>query len=444
MTVPTPKTAPVETPRRKSPWKKLGIVAASFVVALGIAEVTMRVVLAAKGKPYSSAATQETIEKLLDPIRRFVPAGIQPTETLPDGNPVPILHPYTGAESWHDTGGVLEYFRRNNGNDEYKIVVVGGSVASLFVHDASARLRDLLAEDPRLAGRNLRILNYAHPSYKQPQQLNRITYLLALGARFDAVINLDGFNEVGLAYENSHGWTHPVYPSAPTWGAAAADFGVGGGKQLMVVVQMLNLRDEARAAIERALRWRFSASAILGTLTMQRVNGINRQRAELQKQLTTGVDAQPMNARMLRQINGPDFPEDDKQRMRLCVNAWFECSLSLDAVCRARGIRYLHLLQPCIGDAGSKPLSDAEKAIVPPSADWMEGPRIGYPVLRRQGDLLIKNGVYFADLSRAFENERATLYFDPCHFLPEANLILVEHVAREFRRMLATKEPGQR
>lgn len=436
-----PGAAPATpTPRKARPaWKKLAIVLASFLLALPVAEIAMRVVLAAKGHAYDAGATQEKIEKLLDPIRRFVPAGIQPTDTLPDGNPVPILHPYTGAESWHDTGGVLEYFRKNNGADEYKIVVVGGSVASLFVNDATDRLIQLLSQDPALRGRSIRVLNYAHPSYKQPQQLNRITYLLALGAKFDAVINMDGFNEVGLAYENSHGWTHPVYPSAPTWAAAAADFGVAGGKQLMVAVQMLNLRDEARETIERALRWHFSSSAILGTMTLQRLNGINRRRNELQKDITTSAEAQPMSKRILRQINGPDFPDSDQQRMRICVNAWYECSLSLDAVCRARGIHYLHVLQPCLGDAGSKPLSDAEKAIVPPSPDWMEGPRIGYPVLRRMGEQLAAHGVHFADLSYAFEKETRTFYFDPCHFEPPANRILAERVAREFRTMLTTK-----
>ena len=37
------------------------------------------------------------------------------------------------------------------------------------------------------------------PGYKQPQQLMAYNYLLSLGAEFDAVINIDGYNVITTA-----------------------------------------------------------------------------------------------------------------------------------------------------------------------------------------------------------------------------------------------------
>jgi hypothetical protein len=61
----------------------------------------------------------------------------------------------------------------------------------------------------------VKVLNFAHAAFKQPQQLTRVAYLFAFGYRPDVVIELDGFNETALAFENGRTLTHPLYPSAP-------------------------------------------------------------------------------------------------------------------------------------------------------------------------------------------------------------------------------------
>jgi hypothetical protein len=444
MTLPPPAPnpgAPARTSRvqKRSVLKQLALACAASLVAVLACELGLRAWRAVNGNTYSASATRAEIEGLLDPLRDFVPAGSEQPDDASAGALIPILHPYTGAESWHDTGDVLKYFREHTSSDDYEIVLVGGSVAAYFGASASQRLIELLSADPHLAGRKITVLNYAHASYKQPQQLHRITYLLASGAKFDAVIDLDGFNEVALGLENAHTGTHPLYPSPPIWAIAAAKFGNGSRMRPEIVARMLGLRDEARATIERALRWNFSSSCILGTWTLQRLNGITRRKAELQKTLFAVDATNPANRRMTRQINGPVYSSDEAERMRMCVNAWFEGSISLDAECRARGILYLHVLQPALGDIGSKPLTDAEKAIVPPDADWMDGPRIGYPLLRERGQELALRGVGFLDASRAFADVEGTLYADPCHFDPAGNLILAEWIAPKFRALLATK-----
>jgi hypothetical protein len=91
---------------------------------------------------------------------------------------------------------------------------------------------------------------------------------------------------------------------------------------------------------------------------------------------------------MMRQVLGPDFDPDPDKLIQLCVDAWFESSLSLDAMCRARDIPYLHVLQPTLYDDGAKPMSDDEKAMPLPAPEWIEGVRRGYPALRARGNEL--------------------------------------------------------
>lgn len=419
--------------------KKLAIVGVSLLAALVLAELGLRGWLAIQGRAYSSSEVQSRMELMLDPIKNFMPAGAEPPTTLQDGTPLPLLHPYSGAELWHDTGNVLKHFRDYPHAESFKVLIVGGSVASFFALSAKNRLIELLSQAPGLAGRRITVLNYAHPAYKQPQQLNRVTYLLEFGAKPDAVINIDGFNEVALALENSHSGTNPLYPSPPTWAVSASNYGSGIGSKLESVVRMINLRDEARVTVERALRYHFSSSAILGTWTTARLKSITLRRNEAQQEMLRVQESRAPSERMQRQIYGPPFTADETERLNLCVTAWFEGSVSLDAVCRARGILYLHVLQPALGDTGSKLLDDIEKAIAPPSPDWVDGPRLGYPLLRERGKELVARGIHFVDATQTFAKTREHLYTDPCHFEPLGNMLLAERIAPELIALLAER-----
>jgi len=41
------------------------------------------------------------------------------------------------------------------------------------------------------------------PGFKQPQQLQVLTYFLSVGQEFDMVVNIDGFNDVVWALNNN-------------------------------------------------------------------------------------------------------------------------------------------------------------------------------------------------------------------------------------------------
>src|SRR5262249_24504500 len=48
-------------------------------------------------------------------------------------------------------------------------------------------------------GRHVRVLNFASGGYKQPQQILVLAYYLSIGQPFDAIVNIDGYNEMFYA-----------------------------------------------------------------------------------------------------------------------------------------------------------------------------------------------------------------------------------------------------
>ncbi len=93
------------------------------------------------------------------------------------------------------------------------VAVLGGSVASYFAVNGTRRLEADLAGSPRFADQHFVFVNLALGGYKEPQQLMTMAYLMTLGAQFDLVLNIDGFNEVALHELENAG--HHIFPAFP-------------------------------------------------------------------------------------------------------------------------------------------------------------------------------------------------------------------------------------
>ena len=102
-------------------------------------------------------------------------------------------------------------------SNHQKIVIgiFGGSFAIGTSHLARSVLLEQIKRIPRFRDKECVVHTIALPGYKQPQQLIALSYFLSLGAHFDIVINLDGFNEVALpASENIPKQVFPFFPRA--------------------------------------------------------------------------------------------------------------------------------------------------------------------------------------------------------------------------------------
>ncbi len=399
------------------------IVAVSTFVALLVAEGAHRAWLAVHGTPHDPAAVRGRLYDVSQPLRVFVPLSREAPSPATFGA-LPILHPYTGAEFWPDTGDVLAHFRDPAEADTFELVIVGGSVASSFTDAEAARIEDALRALPELAGRRVKVLNYAHVAYKQPQQLNRITYLLLLGAHPEVVLNLDGFNEVALASEQASSGTNPLYPYKVVWGPILPQVSESSLERLEIRAHIVRAQESALGWVDRARTWRFDRSSLLSSWVFQRVEAYQRERQRLIAKLS--IPEAPTQ-KALRQRFGPDFSADPDVVLETCESAWFEGSILLDAVCDRSGIQYLHALQPALFDEGSKPMSVEEEALREPTLTaWMSAPRVAYPHMRARSTEFANKGVDFVDASRVFEHVEEWLYRDPCHVNARGNELLRE------------------
>jgi hypothetical protein len=415
---------------------RLTLAAGSILATCLGAEVALRGWLALRGRAYDRAAVEEAMRREVDAMAAFVPEGKE--DLRPDSLAGRVLHPFTGSELYPDTGGVLAYFREGVPDDAYTVVVVGGSVAASWAGDEDRVFASRLEADPRLAGKRVEILRYAHAAYKQPQQLMRVSYLFSFGYRPDAIVNLDGFNEVANGLQNSLWGTHPIYPTPPVWEGIVSILtsnqwaGVTGGEAFDTAVELRSLIRRAHRLVERTLGWRLASSSLLGTLSLKRLERTNARRTELQQRLARILAEPKKKGKRDFELKGPPVPKTFEEVMRIAVGCWYEGSLSIGALCDARGVYYLHCLQPTLLDPGSKPLTERERALRTGPEGWKRGVEAGYPMLRERGRELVAHGVGFVDTSGCLSKLEDNAYVDACHVNNTGNRLLAEAIADAF------------
>jgi len=307
--------------------------------------------------------------------------------------------------------------------EEFRILVLGGSVAANFAFLGKERLIETLRRDPRLADRSIEFFMYARPSHKQPQQLLAASVLLSAGLQPDLVLNLDGFNELAIASRNAELGVHPLQPTAGQWLPLLE--GTRRPETLALTARAFAARERLIEEVEAALESPRLSSALLGPGVVARVQ---QQRARLVTASDALVAAAASGEGVPPALTGPAVPPA-AERLGTCVDLWRESSRSLAGLCTAHGIPYLHVLQPTLHDAGSKPLTDAERESSKGPQVWIAAARLGYPRLRAAGAELRDAGVAFFDGSAVFAELQDPVYYDVCHFRRPGHELLAEAIA---------------
>lgn len=309
------------------------------------------------------------------------------------------------------------------GSDRVVVALLGGSVAVMLAQDHRELLRAALARVPAFRGLEVVVLTLANYGYKQPQQLATLNYFLALGARIDVAINLDGFNEVALPPAElipqgaflhfPQSWIARVAPFDPELQAKMGELAV--------------LRSRREASAERfsarPWRWSFTAGALWSALD----RGKAMQQQALEAELARW-DA----AKLGYAARGPRLGASTTETvMAEIAGMWQRASLQMHLLSKGLGIRYFHFLQPNQYDPGSKPLSEEElRLFYQADHAYRPGVEAGYPLLRQAGQELVARGVAFHDLSRLFASTSETLYVDSCcHLNQRGNALLAQAMA---------------
>ena len=332
---------------------------------------------------------------------------------------VPMLHPYFGF----GPSGVDERLARHgeafteDDGGRLDIVVAGGSVAVKFLRNYTEDLLEQVSADPRFAGREVRLLNLAHGGNKQPQHVIRLVVALGLGWRPDAVVLIDGYNELVFPAQNAHYDVEPFYPAFSQWGPLLPE-GRDGPAAREARYQERRQVERAETLVERLERWGLDHSAVVSQLAWWRMRPIAAaHRAALEELVASAAgEGSPVPG-------ARDLEPFDERLLDAAVDVWVQHARSMHALCAERGIAFVHVLQPTRDDEGAKPLTADELADEQPD-EWLWAVREGYPRLRAAGERLRSSGVRFVDASRIYEGIEEPLYVDRCHLNTRGNVLL--------------------
>jgi hypothetical protein len=380
------------------------------------------------------------------------PAEAQPSKT--------VLHPFRGWStrgSWptrprfaeprtFSRGERSEWYLANNrtnlfgfrsgiedyralADEDFVVGVFGGSVASfLSVLGGDAITRVLAERHPTLHG-SIRVLNFGMGGYKQPQQLMVLAEMLVLGVPLDAVVNVDGFNEVAYGAGSARAGLHPVFPNrGPLLVAFGLATGAGSAEAHRLAAELLEHKREA----SRISEWIQGSPALLRLELARAVVGARLLAAE---QRLARAEARLQDLAAAEQsANTAELPApclgDEAACRDLIADLWARSSIAMAALARDAGALYVHALQPNQYVPGTKTLNSEEREHA------YEARRevviaLGYPHLQRRGALLAERGVAFHDLTPLFAESSETLYRDPCcHYNWRGNQLLGEAVGR--------------
>ncbi len=397
----------------------------SLVGSLALAEVLVRSIdlfseerLATRVQDHTSAAKSDPQGRfLLHPFLGYTgnPAyergliGEQALSRTFPGEPTPF---YLRNSRINAHGFPSEHADYAANADGFHVGIFGGSVAEqLATVGGETLISELEQRLPELRGR-VRVFNGAIGGYKQPQQLIALILLTLQGVRFDAVVNLDGFNEVALSSTDATKRYNPLFPSRFHYllmlslgrdASSAATI-----ERYAEVIRTRRSASEWRGAADR---WHLGGSefvrSLVGRAVLHLESRATQREQELQEEASPPPSLAAYEPACLRN------PEDGC--WELISDVWESSSLQMAAIARQIDARYVHVLQPNQYDEGSKPLSEQERQIAfAPERRWAAGVRRGYPLLRARIPGMRAHGVAVHDLTQLFAGVTADVYIDTC------------------------------
>ncbi len=349
-----------------------------------------------------------------------IPLDIPPELRETPASPARVETNNLGFASPHD----YPFVKTRDG--QFIVGIFGGSVGAWFCQAGVTRLAADLKQNAFFRNKDLVPLCFSHEGYKQPQQLLVLAYFLSVGQQFDLVINIDGFNEVTLSRLNAdHGW----------------DLSMPSVMHLDPLINLVNQSTltpdklDSLAAIRRDKQRLNSLAVRLNRTRLASIDFVlghyyafveRKYREELVRfdQLPSASPQQSVIhvTPPLAERRGTSLYED-------IARDWITSSALMQQMLVARGVPYVHVLQPNQYYT-TRPFSDAEaKVAFNAGSPFKEGAAQGYPFLEgalqsNAGAVNVVSGVHI------FDDERAAVYIDDCcHYTLAGNRRLADFIA---------------
>jgi hypothetical protein len=305
---------------------------------------------------------------------------------------------------------------------QFVIGIFGGSVGAYFCRLGAARLEEVLRQSRLFSDREPVTLCFSHEGYKQPQQLLVLNYFLSIGQPFDLVVNIDGFNEVALGRINDqYGWDVSM-PSHEHLDALinVINQGTLTPAKLESLARIVRYRQQLNDLAERSNRSRLASVEFV----LRHYYEFIRRRYDQERIRFDGLPStRPANSPIhvtpnVRPRSGSAVYQD------IAAN-WRNASVLMQQLLAARGIAYLHVLQPN-QYYSTRAFTAAEKATVfNDGSPFKEGAANGYPFLEQALEPGALNAVH------AFDTVREPVYVDDCcHYTVAGNRLLADVIAK--------------
>jgi len=337
-----------------------------------------------------------------------------------------IPHPYVGfvkdpgknaninEYGWHGQTPITK-----KRPDTVVVAIFGGSVAENTFLASADTLKNELQNSPVFSRKKIEIVSTALGGYKQPQQALALEYMLAQGAEYDIVLNIDGFNEITLPGADNY-WQKvaPIFPRSWNWYAQT----LLNSKTVYAIVPLYVYQD-VRIALARfvaSLPFYHLQSAVWywNTIDTQLDHLSALQTAKLQNMAMSNTTYQ---------TTGPVSELLPDQLMEYSVDVWKRSSMQMASLVSANHSVYVHVLQPTAYFRGSKQLTDGEKKrafIDEIIADddtrlqlsFRQLAALGYPKLVQTGHDELASNEYFVDATQIFSGQQEDIYTDMCHY----------------------------
>jgi hypothetical protein len=406
--------------------------------------------------PAGGAERSLETRSILHPYLGFVFRPSLPLSRVADSERIPELLDGKATESsWtslstnnHGFFSASDYPYVRKNQRELIIGVFGGSVAQWFALQGAEQLKNKLQQHPFFSDRDLTVVNYSQGGFKQPQQLQTLSYFMAVGQKFDIVVNIDGFNEVALSHINHQRDIDTSMPSAqhllPLLGL------MGGGEVEMEMIDNLHNLRMTELKLKRFERWESSTRSAGLHLVMSVLHA--RARSEYAENLRA-IDSMGRSFKRTNLVFLANLPKafSMPESIGEAMNFWLGAAVTMQELCNARDILYLEVIQPN-QYFSRKEFSEQEREIaINHESPYREAIESGYQELPDLVRRMREEGVNVLSAVSVFDEIREQTYSDSCcHYNQTGNELLADKVAESIialvaeRRILSTGYQGAR
>lgn len=316
--------------------------------------------------------------------------------------------------------------------NDFVIGIFGGSVAHWFTLQGRKKLIEHLQRHNRLLkSRSIIILSFAQGGFKQPQQLQILTYFLAIGQHFDLVINIDGFNEVALSHLNYQKNMDLSFPSSqlilPLVGILNKEsIDLEGLEALLSITKARNSLQN----IEEGMARNQSAglNLIFSLIHYYKKYNYTKKITQIDTLKHYDVSSRKSLLMQLNQLPPSITPANEFEHI---ARLWANSSVLMKQILEKQHISYIHVLQPnqyyC-----QRAFTNEETFAIDLRSPYRPGVEYGYPFLLRQVDGLRNHEVRFIDATKIFDKIPEIVYSDSCcHYNQLGNEVFASYIARE-------------